>query len=245
MAHQTKDRAHVDFLNLQPAEWQALLLTLKVATAALFVALPLAVVTAYLLARYRFPGHGIVNALVHMPLVLPPVVTGYVLLMMFGRKGPVGAFLSETLGISFAFNWTGAALAAGVMAFPLMVRPIRLSFEAVDPKLEEAAKSLGAYRAVAFVTITLPLALPGILGGAILGFAKAMGEFGATITFVSNIPGETRTLALAIYTATQSPSGDVAAFRMTLVAAFVAFAALIASELLARRLRKRLGAGHA
>ncbi|MBO6509481.1 MAG: molybdate ABC transporter permease subunit [Roseibium sp.] len=235
----------VDFLTLQPAEWQALLLTLKVASAALLVVLPLAILVAYVLARYRFPGHGIVNALVHLPLVLPPVVTGYVLLLMFGRKGPVGAFLADNFGISFAFNWMGAALAAGVMAFPLMVRPIRLSFEAVDPKLEDAAKSLGAYRIVAFLTITLPLALPGILGGAILGFAKAMGEFGATITFVSNIPGETRTLALAIYTATQSPGGDVAAFRMTLVATFVAFAALIASELLARRLRRGIGGGHA
>jgi molybdate transport system permease protein len=235
----------VDFFSLQPGEWQALVLTLKVAATALLVALPLAVLIAYLLARYRFAGHGIVNALVHLPLVLPPVVTGYVLLLTFGRKGPVGAFLENTLGISFAFNWTGAALAAGVMAFPLMVRPIRISFEAVDEKLEEAAKSLGARRLVAFLTVTLPLALPGILGGAILGFAKAMGEFGATITFVSNIPGETRTLALALYTATQTPSGDLAAFRLTLIATCVAFAALIASELLVRRLRARMGAGHA
>ncbi len=235
----------MDIFNLQPDEWQALLLTLRVAAAALVVALPLAVLVAYLLARYRFPGHGIVNALVHLPLVLPPVVTGYVLLLTFGRKGPVGAFLDDLFGISFAFNWTGAALAAGVMAFPLIVRPIRLSFEAVDPKLEEAAKSLGAHRVVGFLTVTLPLALPGILGGAILGFAKAMGEFGATITFVSNIPGETRTLALALYTATQTPSGDLAAFRLTLIAAFVAFAALIASALLARRLRTRLGGDRA
>ena len=235
----------MDIFNLQPDEWQALLLTLRVAAAALVVALPLAVLVAYLLARYRFPGHGIVNALVHLPLVLPPVVTGYVLLLTFGRKGPVGAFLDDLFGISFAFNWTGAALAAGVMAFPLIVRPIRLSFEAVDPKLEEAAKSLGAHRVVGFLTVTLPLALPGILGGAILGFAKAMGEIGATITFVSNIPGETRTLALALYTATQTPSGDLAAFRLTLIAAFVAFAALIASALLARRLRTRLGGDRA
>lgn len=235
----------MDFFNLQPAEWQALVLTLKVAAAALLVALPLAVLVAYLLARVSFAGHGIVNALVHLPLVLPPVVTGYVLLLAFGRKGIVGAFLENTFGISFAFNWTGAALAAGVMAFPLMVRPIRISFEAVDPKLEEAAKSLGAHRLTAFVTVTLPLALPGILGGAILGFAKAMGEFGATITFVSNIPGETRTLALALYTATQTPSGDLAAFRLTLIAIIVAFAALIASEVLARRLRARMGGGHA
>lgn len=235
----------MNLFDLQPDEWQALLLTLRVAAVALVVSLPVAVVVAYVLARFRFPGHGLVNALVHMPLVLPPVVTGYVLLMMFGRKGPVGAFLNETFGISFAFSWTGAALAAGVMAFPLIVRPIRLSFEAVDPKLEEAAKSLGAHRLVTFFTVTLPLALPGILGGAILGFAKAMGEFGATITFVSNIPGETRTLALALYTATQTPSGDLAAFRLTLIAAFVAFAALIASELLARHLRSRLGGADA
>jgi len=230
----------VDFLNLQPGEWQALLLTLKVAAAALLVALPLAVLVAFLLARYRFAGHGLVNALVHLPLVLPPVVTGYVLLLAFGRKGALGAFLENTFGIVFAFNWTGAALAAGVMAFPLMVRPIRISFEAVDPKLEEAAKSLGARRVVVFLTVTLPLALPGILGGAILGFAKAMGEFGATITFVSNIPGETRTLALALYTATQTPAGDLAAFRLTVIAVIVAFAALIASEVLARRLRTRM-----
>ncbi|MHA7775499.1 molybdate ABC transporter permease subunit [Roseibium sp. M-1] len=235
----------MDFFNLQPEETEALLLTLKVAAAALAVALPLAVLMAFLLARYRFAGHGLVNALVHLPLVLPPVVTGYVLLLAFGRKGPVGAFLDNLFGISFAFNWTGAALAAGVMAFPLMVRPIRLSFEAVDPKLEEAAESLGAHRLVTFFTVTLPLALPGILGGAILGFAKAMGEFGATITFVSNIPGETRTLALALYTATQTPSGDLAAFRLTLIATVVAFAALIASEVLARRLRSRMGGGHA
>jgi len=235
----------VDFLSLQPAEWQALLLTLRVAAAALLVALPLAVLTAYGLARFRFPGHGLVNAVVHLPLVLPPVVTGYVLLLAFGRNGPAGAFLHSVFGITFAFNWTGAALAAGVMAFPLMVRPIRLSFEAVDPKLEEAARSLGARRGITFLTVSLPLALPGILGGAILGFAKAMGEFGATITFVSNIPGETRTLALALYTATQSPSGDLAAFRLTIIAACVAFGALLASEMLARHLRKRLGGSDA
>lgn len=235
----------MDFLNLQPDEWQALTLTLRVAAAALLVTLPLAILVAYILARYRFPGHGFVNALVHLPLVLPPVVTGYVLLLTFGRKGPIGVFLDNLFGISFAFNWTGAALAASVMSFPLIVRPIRLSFEAVDPKLEDAARSLGAHRFVGFLTVTLPLALPGILGGAILGFAKAMGEFGATITFVSNIPGETRTLALALYTATQTPSGDLAAFRLTLIAVVVAFAALIASELLARRLQARLGGGNA
>ncbi|WP_289034846.1 molybdate ABC transporter permease subunit [uncultured Roseibium sp.] len=229
------------FLQLQPQEWQALTLTLKVALVALAFALPLAIFAAYGLARWRFPGHGVVNALIHMPLVLPPVVTGYILLILFGRSGPVGRLLWDTFGISFAFNWMGAAIAAGVMAFPLMVRPIRLAFEAVDPKLEEAASSLGAHRLVTFLVVTLPLTFPGILGGAILGFAKAMGEFGATITFVSNIPGETRTLSLALYTATQSPSGDLAAFRLTLIAAIVAFGALIASEVWARRLRKRIG----
>ncbi|WP_153771714.1 molybdate ABC transporter permease subunit [Labrenzia sp. CE80] len=228
------------FLQLQPQEWQALTLTLKVALVALAFALPLAILAAYGLARWRFPGHGVVNALIHMPLVLPPVVTGYILLILFGRSGPVGRFLWDTFGISFAFNWMGAAIAAGVMAFPLMVRPIRLAFEAVDSKLEEAASSLGAHRLVTFLVVTLPLTFPGILGGAILGFAKAMGEFGATITFVSNIPGETRTLSLALYTATQSPSGDLAAFRLTLIAAIVAFGALIASEVWARRLRKRI-----
>ncbi|MEP4034733.1 molybdate ABC transporter permease subunit [Roseibium polysiphoniae] len=229
------------FLQLQPQEWQALTLTLKVALVALAFALPLAIFAAYGLARWRFPGHGVVNALIHMPLVLPPVVTGYILLILFGRSGPVGRSLWDIFGISFAFNWMGAAIAAGVMAFPLMVRPIRLAFEAVDPKLEEAASSLGAHRLVTFLVVTLPLTFPGILGGAILGFAKAMGEFGATITFVSNIPGETRTLSLALYTATQSPSGDLAAFRLTLIAAIVAFGALIASEVWARRLRKRIG----
>lgn len=232
----------MEYLQLQPQEWQALMLTLKVASVALVSVLPVAVFVAYALARWRFPGHGFVNALVHMPLVLPPVVTGFLLLLAFGRSGPFGRFLSETFGFSFAFNWTGAALAAAVMAFPLIVRPIRLAFEAVDPKLEEAAMSLGAGKVVTFVVVTLPLALPGILGGAVLGFAKAMGEFGATITFVSNIPGETRTLALALYTATQTPAGDLAAFRLTLISAFVAFAALIVSEIWARNLKRRIGA---
>jgi len=231
------------FTGLEPAEWQALTLTLKVAGSALAVALPLAIITAYVLARFRFPGHSILNALVHMPLVLPPVVTGYILLILFAPRGPAGAFLASTVGISFAFNWMGAALAAGVMAFPLMVRPIRLAIEAVDPKLEEAAASLGSRRLVVLSVVTLPLALPGILTAAILGFAKAMGEFGATITFVSNIPGETRTLSLALYTATQSPTGDLAAFRLTIIAALVAFGALVASELIARRMRSNLEGG--
>lgn len=228
-------------LSLDPAEWQALTLTLKVAAVALAATLPLAVLIGYTLARWRFPGHGLLNGLVHMPLVLPPVVTGYVLLVLFGRRGPVGSFLDAHFGVVFAFNWTGAALAAGVMAFPLMVRPIRLAIEAVDPKLDEAAATLGVRRVVVFLVVTLPLAAPGILAAAILGFAKAMGEFGATITFVSNIPGETRTLALALYTVTQTPDGDLAAFRLTIIAAVVAFAALIASEMVARALARRVG----
>lgn len=225
---------------LSDAELQAIALTLKVAGVALLVALPLAVFVAYALARWRFPGSSLLNGLVHLPLVMPPVVTGYVLLILFGRQGAIGAFLYNVFGVSFAFRWTGAALAAGVMAFPLMVRPIRLAIEAVDPKLEEAAATLGAARVVTFAVVTLPLAMPGILAAAILGFAKAMGEFGATITFVSNIPGETRTLSLALYTFTQTPDGDIAAFRLTLVAAAIAFAAILASEAVSRKLAKRL-----
>ncbi|MBD8891469.1 molybdate ABC transporter permease subunit [Roseibium litorale] len=230
------------FFELHPQEWEALSLSLKVAASALAGSLPVAVLAGYGLARWRFPGHGLLNALIHMPLVMPPVVTGYVLLILFGPVGPVGKFLEQTFGLSFAFNWTGAALAAGVMAFPLLVHPIRLAFEAVDPKLEEASTSLGASGLVTFAVVTFPLALPGVLGGAVLAFAKAMGEFGATITFVSNIPGETRTLALALYTATQTPSGDVIAFRLTFIAAAVALCALLLSEFLARHLRRRIGA---
>ncbi len=228
---------------LQPAEWQALLLTLKVAALALAAALPLAVFIGYALARWRFPGHGLLNGLAHLPLVLPPVVTGYALLLLFGRKGPLGAPLAEYLGVSFAFNWTGAALAAGIMAFPLMVRPIRLSIEAVDMKLEDAAATLGLGRFRRFALITLPLAMPGVIAAAILGFAKAMGEFGATITFVSNIPGETRTLALALYTEAQTPDGDVAALRLMVICVFVALGALVASEYVGRRLAARIGEG--
>ncbi|AXS41956.1 molybdate ABC transporter permease subunit [Breoghania sp. L-A4] len=226
--------------SLTDAELEAIGLTLKVSGTALLVALPLAVFVAYALARWRFPGRAILNGLVHLPLVMPPVVTGYVLLILFGRQGAIGAFLYEVFGVSFAFRWTGAALAAGVMAFPLMVRPIRLAIEAVDPKLEEAASTLGAARIVSFAVVTLPLAMPGILAAAILGFAKAMGEFGATITFVSNIPGETRTLSLALYTFTQTPDGDLAALRLTLVAAVIAFAAILASEAVSRRFANRL-----
>lgn len=228
------------FEPLQPAEWQALLLTLRVSGIALLFVVPLAVLVAYVLARTRFPGHGLLNALIHLPLVLPPVVTGFVLLLFFGPRGPGGQFLQDVFGISLAFNWKGAAVAAGVMAFPLVVRPIRQAFESADRKLEEAAGSLGAGRVLTFLLITLPLALPGIIGGAILGFAKAMGEFGATITFVSNIPGETRTLSLALYTATQSPDGDVMGLRLTVIAVILAILAIVLSEGLMRWLKARM-----
>lgn len=230
------------FSPLTAAEIEALVLSLQVAGTALLFGVPAAIVVAYILARKRFPGHGLLNGLVHLPLVLPPVVTGYILLLLFGRNGPVGGFLEDAFGIVFAFRWTGAALAAGVMAFPLLVRPIRLGFEAVDKGLEEAAGTLGAGRITVFVTVTLPLALPGILTAAILGFAKAMGEFGATMTFASNIPGETRTIALSIYTLTQMPGGDFGAMRLTLIAVVVSLAAVILSEVLGRRVAKSIGA---
>jgi molybdate transport system permease protein len=193
-----------------------------------------------LLARGRFPGKSILNGIVHLPLVMPPVVTGYILLLLFGRRGPIGHWLDQTFGIVFAFRWTGAALACAVMGFPLMVRAIRLSIEAVDQKLEQAAGTLGASRAWVFLTVTLPLTLPGIIAGLILCFAKAIGEFGATITFVSNIPGETQTLPSAIYTFTQVPGGDAGALRLTLISIAISIAALLASELLARRAHRHL-----
>jgi molybdate transport system permease protein len=222
---------------LTPEEWTAIRLSLRVATVATLASLPVGILVAHLLARGRFPGKTLLDGVVHLPLVLPPVVTGYVLLLTFGRKGAIGAFLADHLGIVFAFRWTGAALASAIMAFPLMVRAIRLSIEAIDPKLEAAASTLGANPLLVFLTVTLPLALPGILAGAVLAFAKSLGEFGATITFVSNIPGETQTIASAIYSYTQSPDGDAAALRLTLVATALAFAALILSEALARRVR--------
>jgi molybdate transport system permease protein len=224
---------------LAPEEWTALLLSLKVASVATVLSLPIAIAVAMVLARASFPGKTLFDGLVHLPLVLPPVVTGYVLLLLFGRKGPIGAFLEQTFGIVLAFRWTGAVLAAAVMGFPLMVRAIRLSIEAIDRRLEAAAGTLGAGPAVTFATVTLPLALPGILAGAILGFAKALGEFGATITFVSAIPGETQTLPAAIYAFTQTPGGDAGALRLTLVAVAVALTALALSEILARRMRTR------
>ena len=211
------------------------LLTLKIAALALFLGLPPAVLVGYALARWRFPGKALFSALVHVPLVLPPVATGYALLMLLGRSGPLGGLLYDTLGLTLAFKWTGAAIAAAIMAFPLMVRPIRLSFEAVDGKLAPAARTLGAGRFTIFRTITLPLAFPGIVAAGILGFAKAMGEFGATITFVSNIPGETRTIALAIHTLTQTPNGDRAALFLAAISLAVSLSAIAISEWVAKR----------
>ena len=217
-----------------PDELEAIRLSLKVALWATFGSLPLGLFVAYALARWNFPGKLLLDGLVHLPLVMPPVVTGYLLLLTFGRRGSLGAPLAEYLGIVFSFRWTGAALACAVMAFPLLVRAVRLSFEAVDRRLEEAAGTLGASRLWVFATVTLPLALPGVMAGMVLAYAKALGEFGATITFVSNIPGETQTLPSAIYTFTQVPGGEAGALRLTLVSIALSFAALIASELLAR-----------
>jgi len=227
------------WLEFSPEEWSAVRLSIRVALWAMLVSLPFGIVTALLLARGRFWGKTILNGIVHLPLVMPPVVTGYLLLLTFGKRAPLGAFLAEHVGITFSFRWTGAALACGVMAFPLMVRAIRLSIEAVDRKLEAAASTLGASPLWVFLTITLPLILPGVVAGMILAFAKAMGEFGATITFVSNIPGETQTLPSLIYTFTQVPGGDWGAFRLTLVSIAISMTALIASEILARRIGQR------
>lgn len=223
---------------LGPQEWQAIRLSVQVSLVATILSLPLATAVAWLLARRNFPGHGLVSGLVHLPLILPPVVTGYLLLITFGTKGPVGRLL-EPFGIVFAFRWTGAALAAAIMSFPLTVRAIRLGFEAVDPKLEQAAATLGAPRLWIFLTVTLPLIFPAILAGATLGFAKAMGEFGATITFVSNIPGKTQTLPSAIYALLEQPGGEGPAMRLVLVSIIVALGAIIGSEVLARRMAAR------
>ena len=225
---------------ISPAEWTAILLSLRVAVVATLVATPFGIALAWLLARHDFWGKSFLDAVVHLPLVLPPVVTGYLLLLTFGRKGLVGGFLADTLGIVFAFRWTGAALACGLMSFPLLVRPMRLSIEAIDRRLEQAAETLGAAPWKVFFTVTLPLALPGVLAGMVLGFAKAIGEFGATITFVSNIPGETQTISAAIYTLTQVPGGDAAALKLVVVAIVISLAALMASEWLARRATARL-----
>ncbi|APG49095.1 molybdate ABC transporter permease subunit [Phaeobacter porticola] len=224
---------------LGPEEWQAVTLSLKVSFWATLLSLPFGLLVAVVLARWNFRGKALLNGLVHLPLILPPVVTGYILLIVFSGPSPVGTAL-KSIGIVFAFRWTGAALAAAIMGFPLMVRAMRLSLEAVDPKLEQAAATLGASRVWVFVTITLPLILPGILAGAILGFAKAMGEFGATITFVSNIPGQTRTLPTAIYTFLQVPGGESAALRLVVISIAIAMMALLVSEWLARRLADRV-----
>ncbi|RED11240.1 molybdate ABC transporter permease subunit [Pontivivens insulae] len=224
---------------LGPQEWQAVALSLKVSFWATLLALPLGVLAAYALSRWTFPGRNLLNGLVHLPLILPPVVTGYLLLITFGPQAPAGQFL-EWIGLPVAFRWTGAALAAAVMAFPLMVRAIRLSLDAVDPKLEEAASTLGASPIRVFITITLPLIAPGIVAGGILAFAKAMGEFGATITFVSNIPGETRTLPTAVYTFLQVPGGEGSAVRLVIISIIIAMAALLLSEWVSRRLADRV-----
>ncbi len=225
--------------DLSPAEWTAIWLSLRIATVATLISLPFGIFTAYALARWHFPGKTLVNGIVHLPLVLPPVVTGFMLLIVLGRKGVLGPFLAS-IGIVLSFRWTGAAVACAVMGFPLMVRAMRLSFEAIDRRLELASGTLGASRIWTFFLVTLPLAIPGIVVGAILAFAKALGEFGATITFVSNIPGETQTISAAIYTYTQVPGGDESAMRLTVVAIIIALIALIASEIVQWQAEKRL-----
>ncbi|MGA1597648.1 MAG: molybdate ABC transporter permease subunit [bacterium] len=225
---------------LSPEEWEIVTLSLQVALWATVVSLPPGVLVAYALARFEFPGKQLLNGLVHLPLILPPVVTGYLLLLLFGRRGVLGAFLEEHFEVVFAFRWTGAVLACGIMGFPLMVRAIRLALEAVDPRLEQAAQTLGANRLWTFCLITLPLMLPGLVAGAVLAFAKAMGEFGATITFVSNIPGETQTLPSAIYALLQVPGGEAGALRLVVLSIGIALGALLISELLARKASRRI-----
>ncbi|MBE0553751.1 MAG: molybdate ABC transporter permease subunit [Rhodobacteraceae bacterium] len=225
---------------LSPDEWRAVALSLRVSAWAVAASLPFGLLVAYALARWNFWGKQVLNGLVHLPLILPPVVTGYLLLLTFGRRGWLGQALEEWFGIVLAFRWTGAALAAAVMAFPLMVRAMRLAIEAVDPRLEQAAGTLGASRLWVFVTVTLPLILPGIIAGVILAFAKAMGEFGATITFVSNIPGQTQTLPSAIYSFLQVPGGETQAARLAGVAIAIAMAALLVSEWVSRAVARRI-----
>lgn len=227
-------------LDISPQDWTAIALSLRVAAISTVVALPFGIAIAMLLARGSFWGKSVLDAIVHLPLVLPPVVTGYLLLISLGRKAPLGAFLEDHFGIVFSFRWTGAALACGVMAFPLMVRAIRLSIEAIDRRLEDAAATLGANNGWTFATVTLPLALPGIISGMMLAFARALGEFGATITFVSNIPGETQTISSAIYSLIQVPGGDSDALKLVVISIVICFAALLASDWLARRATARL-----
>ena len=225
---------------LTPSELEALRLSLKVAGVSVLASLPVGFALAWLLARYRFPGKTLLDAVIHLPLVLPPVVIGYLLLVLFGRRGPIGQWLDETFGIVFAFRWTGAALACALMGLPLLVRAIRQALEAIDLRLESAAATLGASRAWVLASVTIPLALPGIVTGMLLSFARSLGEFGATITFVSNIPGETQTLPLAIYTYTQVPGGDAQALRLCIVSVILSLAALLVSELLVRRANRSI-----
>lgn len=222
-----------------PEVWQIVTLSVKVSFVAMVFTLPLATAVAYVLATKRFRGWHLLNALCHLPLVMPPVITGYLLLIAFGPNGAIGSVLQSLFGFTFAFNWTGAALAAGVMAFPLVMRPIRLAFEVQDRQVLESAKTLGANRVSGFISISLPLAMPGLIAGGVLGFAKALGEFGATITLVSNIPGETQTLALAVYSLLQSPTGDEAALTLIILGVVISFVAILFSEIIASRLQKR------
>jgi molybdate transport system permease protein len=226
-------------LPLSPDEIEILALSLRVALVSVVCSLPIAILVAFGLARARFPGKTLVDAIVHLPLVLPPVVVGFALLVLFGKRGPIGSVLDECCGIVLAFRWTGAALASAIMGFPLMVRAIRLSIEAIDQRLEVAARTLGGSRTFVFASITLPLALPGIITGTLLSFARGLGEFGATITFVSNIPGETQTLPLAIYTFTQVPAGDAQAMRLSIIAVLLSVLALATSEWLTRRTARK------
>ncbi|MDC9615288.1 molybdate ABC transporter permease subunit [Xenorhabdus khoisanae] len=227
---------------LSEYEWQAILLSLKISGIAVLFSLPFGILMAWMLARCQFFGKSLLDSIIHLPLVLPPVVVGYLLLISMGRRGVIGEFLYDWFGVSFAFNWTGAALASAVVAFPLMVRAIRLSLESIDRRLEQAARTLGASPLKVFFTITLPLSLPGIIVGAVLAFARSLGEFGATITFVSNIPGETRTIPLAMYTLIETPGAETAAARLCVVAIVLALVSLMLSEWLTRWGRKRLGA---
>jgi len=226
--------------HLSADEIEAVRLSLRVAFWAMLWSIPFGLAAALVLARGRFWGKSLLDGFIHLPLVIPPVVTGYILLLLFGRHGPLGRFFADDLGIVFAFRWTGAALAAAVTAFPLMVRAMRLSLEAIDRRLEEAAGTLGARRIFVFLLVTLPLMMPGIVAGMVLSFARSLGEFGATITFVSNIPGETQTIPLAIYNLTQIPGGDPAALRLTAVSIVLSMLALLASEVLARQIGRRL-----
>lgn len=228
---------------LTPLETEALALSARVAGWSVLICLPAGIAVAWVLARRRFPGMWLLDGIVHLPLVLPPVVVGYVLLVLLGRSGLIGGWLHATFGVTLAFSWQGAAVAAAVMAFPLMVRAVRLSLETMDRGLEDAARTLGAGELRVWLTVTLPLCLPGILTGTILTFARSLGEFGATITFVSNIPGETRTLPLALYSVTQVPGDPVPAIRLALISVAVALLALVVSELMARRMSARLGTG--